>query len=261
MIVWGGFKPGVPYLSSGARYDPHTDRWTPTAATSLPRQQHTAVWTGSQMIVWGGQGISVQNTGWRYDPVADQWSARYDHSAVWTGREMIVWGGTSGVGNPLDTGGRYDPASNTWTPTATGADAARGVYQHSAVWTGTQMIVWAGTPAFGETARNSAYCACPSGTLFYADADGDGFGDAASPGASCDGTIPPGHVLDASDCNDADPSVHPGGIETCNGVDDNCDGQIDEDAAGVESDGTTRTSTTSTTTAKATSATRTTARS
>jgi len=56
---------------------------------------------------------------------------------------MIVWGGS--VGYLVNTGGRYDPANNSWTATATsGAPTAR-VY-HTAVWTGTEMIVWgAGT--------------------------------------------------------------------------------------------------------------------
>ena len=64
---------------------------------------HTAVWTGSEMIVWGGyDGGNVLNTGGRYNPSTDSWTAtsttnapaaRTDHTAVWTGSEMIVWGG------------------------------------------------------------------------------------------------------------------------------------------------------------------------
>src|SRR5437899_1779232 len=71
------------------------------------RSGHTAVWTGSEMIVWGGsgheEGVGGINTGWRYNPATDSWtattrvnapSARRQHTAVWTGSEMIVWGGT-----------------------------------------------------------------------------------------------------------------------------------------------------------------------
>src|SRR5262249_14348667 len=46
------------------------NNWTPTS-TNAPdaRSGHTAVWTGSEMIVWGGQNSSGQmNTGGRYDP-------------------------------------------------------------------------------------------------------------------------------------------------------------------------------------------------
>jgi len=64
------------------------------------------VWTGSEMIVWGGGNVSgLFNDGGRYHPTADSWapvstsgapSARGDHTAVWTGSEMIVWGGDNG---------------------------------------------------------------------------------------------------------------------------------------------------------------------
>jgi len=66
-------------------------------------------------------------------------------------------------------------------------------------------------------------------TIFYADADGDGYGDAGSTTSAC--SAPEGYVTDNTDCNDADAAVNPGATEVCNGVDDNCDGNIDE---GVE---------------------------
>ena len=68
--------------------------------------------------------------------------ARYFHTAVWTGTEMIVWGGEGGGGSYLNTGGTYNPSTDSWTATSlTGAPIAR--YFHTAVWTGTEMIVWA----------------------------------------------------------------------------------------------------------------------
>ena len=52
-------------------------------------------------------------------------SARYRHTAVWTGSEMIIWGGY-GNGTGLNTGGRYDPTTDSWTATSTAnAPAAR----------------------------------------------------------------------------------------------------------------------------------------
>ena len=56
MIVWGGGADGPTYLNTGARYSPSTDSWTATSTTNAPdaRTGHTAVWTGSEMIVWGG---------------------------------------------------------------------------------------------------------------------------------------------------------------------------------------------------------------
>jgi hypothetical protein len=77
------------------------DTWTPTSTTNAPaaRDFHTAVWTGSEMIVWGGYNGGFLNTGGRYDPATDSWTvtsstnaptARNAHTAVWTGSEMIV---------------------------------------------------------------------------------------------------------------------------------------------------------------------------
>ncbi|REJ84275.1 MAG: hypothetical protein DWQ39_10235 [Bacteroidetes bacterium] len=61
---------------------------------------------------------------------------------------------------------------------------------------------------------------------WYADADGDGFGDAGSALLSCE--APAGFVLSNTDCNDSNPQVYPGAFEACNGIDDNCNGTIDE---------------------------------
>ena len=84
------------------------DTWTATSTTNAPsaRSVHTAVWTGSEMIVWGGAVTTTAfNTGGRYNPSTDSWTAtsttnaptaRDCHTAVWTGSEMIVWGGLSG---------------------------------------------------------------------------------------------------------------------------------------------------------------------
>ena len=66
-------------------------------------------------------------------------------------------------------------------------------------------------------------------STWYADADGDGYGDASNTTAAC--SVPSGYGVDASDCDDADGSVHPGADETCDGQDDDCDGTVDEDDA------------------------------
>lgn len=59
-------------------------------------------------------------------------------------------------------------------------------------------------------------------SAFYADRDGDGFGDAASEILAC--VAPEGFVPDASDCDDATIGVHPDAAETCDGTDTNCSG-------------------------------------
>jgi hypothetical protein len=118
MIVWGGWGTGP--LQSGGIYDPATDTWEATPVTDAPpgRSGAKAVWSGSEMIVWGGSPLS--NIGARFNPVTSAWTAtsnidvpqlREDHSAVWTGTQMIVWGGRIpvGINNGTNTGGRYSP--------------------------------------------------------------------------------------------------------------------------------------------------------
>ncbi len=65
-----------------------------------------------------------------------------------------------------------------------------------------------------------------TGTAWYTDGDGDGYGDAATGAVSCD--APGGTVADATDCDDTDAFVSPAALESCNGLDDNCDGSVDD---------------------------------
>ena len=64
---------------------------------------------------------------------------------------------------------------------------------------------------------------------WYIDYDGDGYGSSAYTEVACEPSA--GWLADASDCDDTDAAVSPAGAERCNGLDDNCDGSIDEDAA------------------------------
>jgi MYXO-CTERM domain-containing protein len=65
-------------------------------------------------------------------------------------------------------------------------------------------------------------------TPWFADADGDGFGELAAGVRAC--TAPAGSVATSSDCDDAVATVHPGATELCNGIDDDCDGNVDGNA-------------------------------
>ena len=68
-------------------------------------------------------------------------------------------------------------------------------------------------------------------TTWYADSDGDGFGDASSSTLACE--QPAQHVEDDSDCEDGDAAVNPDASETCNDSDDDCDGLTDDDDPGL----------------------------
>jgi len=69
---------------------------------------------------------------------------------------------------------------------------------------------------------------CDDGLTFYADADGDGYGDAANSLLVADCIVPDDYVLDSTDCNDTNASIYPGTTELLNGADDNCNGIIDD---------------------------------
>lgn len=176
MIVWGG----VHYtsnvvdsrsLNDGASYDPSTDTWAPLPSAGAPsaRYLHSAVWTGTEMIVWGGYSSATSptnplnfqalNTGAAYDPFTRTWraistvnapSARGLHTAVWTGSRMIVWGGDNGRDTDIGGGGIYDPAADKWTPVSTAGEPS-GRDDHTAVWTGSKMVVWGGFSSSTQT--------------------------------------------------------------------------------------------------------------
>jgi hypothetical protein len=130
------------------------ERWQARGLATAPsaRSSHTAVWTGTEMIVWGGYGVSANlNDGGRYDPALNTWtslatggapSPRTGHAAIWNGGEMIVWGGTDGTAIYAD-GARYNPVSNQWLPIPASPLMAARTY-HTAIWSGTEMIVWGG---------------------------------------------------------------------------------------------------------------------
>jgi hypothetical protein len=72
---------------------------------------------------------------------------------------------------------------------------------------------------------------CYPPTNYYLDADGDGYGASGSTAVSvCANATPPaGYVANNTDCNDANPNIHPGVPDaSCNGIDENCDGVADE---------------------------------
>jgi hypothetical protein len=181
MIVWGGTLDGTfPHvLNTGGRYIPGTDSWKATSTTNVPdaREYHTAVWTGSQMIVWGGQGFdaSYLTTGGRYDPSTDSWTATsttnvpdsgINHTAIWSGSEMIIWGGFNDNPGYLNTGGRYCAQSGApFTLTGTGRKV-QGI--------NTVRLTWSGATSTNiDVYRNNALVVTTANDGSYTDSTGD----------------------------------------------------------------------------------------
>lgn len=68
-----------------------------------------------------------------------------------------------------------------------------------------------------------------NGGLYFEDSDGDGYGNPALTQRAC--LQPEGYENNANDCNDADATIYPEATEHCDGLDQDCDTIIDEDAA------------------------------
>ena len=271
MVVWGGVALSDEWTRTGGRYNPETDSWQPTSLLDAPlaRKDFAAVSTGSRMLVWGGDdGTRGTETGGLYDPASDTWTpttlvgapgGRRYHTMVWTGSRALVWGGL-GVPYPypaLDTGGAYDPATNSWTPLST-ANAPAARYDHTAVWTGSRMIVWGGHADSGggryDPATDSWLTLSPvdeppwryghaavwtgSHMLVWG-----GLGDRVyNTGGRyavghADDLDEDGYSLCAGDCDDADATRHPGAAETCDGKDQDCDGLVPPGESDLDADG------------------------
>lgn len=116
----------------------------------LSRTGFASVWTGRQVLLWGGE---VDNgafaDGASYDPAANSWqpiprapiAGRSGAAAVWTGTRLFVWGGGAGSITYQD-GALYDPATRTWRHLPPAPLAARSGAQ--ALWNGRQVVVLGG---------------------------------------------------------------------------------------------------------------------
>lgn len=182
LILWGGDDAEVleetgyadvdPHpVGTGGRYDPASERWVPMSTEHAPsaRYRHTAVWTGDEMIVWGGVSETAIRLadGGRYDPRSDRWRGlsmsglrpRSHHTALWTGTEMIVFGGLGPTDELVSEPLAFNPARDAWRTLST-VDAPSARMGHSAVWTGREMIVWGGhdvrSPGSGNALANGA---------------------------------------------------------------------------------------------------------
>jgi N-acetylneuraminic acid mutarotase len=163
LLVWGGSSGprGATLRADGAAYDPARRAWRPLAAAPLAaRTQHSGVWTGRELLVWGGydhlarNDLHVAGTGAAYDPAHDRWrrlppaplAARAGQAAVWTGREMLLVGGYPAVRTDqvrgYTDGAAYDPAHDRWRRIAPSPPLAGSLVAQHVVWAGDRLLVW-----------------------------------------------------------------------------------------------------------------------
>ena len=165
LVFWTGKhvlvigNPGGSSVPLAAELDEPTGSWTIGSASPLPftvGADTTAVWTGHDVLVVVGTATAL-----RYDPAADTWStmpsppmyADRGMASVWTGTQWLVWGGTNGAAD-FAIGARYDAASNAWTALAASPLSGRRFHSVGAVWTGTEMIIDAGSAGGDRTTGN-----------------------------------------------------------------------------------------------------------
>ena len=119
--------------------------WRPVGPLA-PRQGNIAVWTGHEVVYWGGDRPGRAPEGAAYDPHTDRWrrlsrsplTNRSGAGAVWTGREVVIFGGINGAG-PQNDGAAYDPATDHWR--TIGAGPLSGRVPLAVAWTGAEVLV------------------------------------------------------------------------------------------------------------------------
>ncbi|MCU1390491.1 MAG: hypothetical protein JWL72_3829, partial [Ilumatobacteraceae bacterium] len=175
LIVWGGYgttgTPAAPSATDGtandgAAFDVAAGTWRTLAPGPLSaRSSAASVWTGTELLVWGGvNGSTELSDGAAYDPTLDKWQPiaaggptnTGSPLAVWDGTEMIVIGGSfSGPRDP--SAAAYNPVTDTWRtlahpPGNPQLPIARAVWFDNAVYVlGLGQIPDAPPPVGGRT--------------------------------------------------------------------------------------------------------------
>jgi hypothetical protein len=152
----------------------------PTAPIGA-RHGHAAVWTGREMVIWGGTSdfeTDPFTDGAAYDPTSRTWrklppaplTPRFDPWAYWTGQEMLLFGGSSVDGDFLTDGALWNPAANTWrsipaSPLGPRTGAVVG-------WAGDRLVVWSGNTVLADDAPDDAAAEVKNDGAAYVPATG-----------------------------------------------------------------------------------------
>lgn len=150
--------------------------WCQLAGGNSPRLYHSAVWTGDELLVWGGldggyddPNAAPLDTGLRVNPQTGEIrpmsrvgapSPRHSHFAVWTGTELLVWGGRwqkvdGVVVGRATAGGSYDSSTDSWRALPEPDGVPRTA--ESVAWTGEGLFVWGGDKGDGLVRSGFVY--------------------------------------------------------------------------------------------------------
>jgi hypothetical protein len=168
MIVWGGVDgSGTTYFDDGAAYDPLTNSWSllPAVPAGISgRDAHVSVWTGAELVIWGGQNASPNNLadGVAYSPATNTWR-KLASSALggraWAGAvlarstgEVVVWGGRTTT--EQNDGAAYLAPSDNWKPIA--AAPIVGRLNPVITYLAGDVLVWGGTVSETNPLRDGA---------------------------------------------------------------------------------------------------------
>lgn len=135
--------------------------WVPMPGTGSPPPAETTgpiagVWTGSEMLVWGGySSVTTMSVGtgglvasgalgpWTTIPTAGAPAGRQVYAFAWTGSEFLVWGGYGRPGGFLGDFHGFTPSTGNWRAISTTNGPPPASYGCGA-WTGTGFVVWGG---------------------------------------------------------------------------------------------------------------------
>jgi hypothetical protein len=141
-------------------FNPRADggSWTPIAPVpSTVKAGAVSVWTGREVLFWGGADPLKTTPGSAYDPATDAWRTlppapiapdRSGTPFTWTGTELIVWGGYLTGSRDVqrsgsaEGGAAFSPTTNEWRilPEAPIAPRSGAAF----AWTGSEFVVWGG---------------------------------------------------------------------------------------------------------------------
>lgn len=168
--VSGSLVQGSPAVREATAAQLMSGHWSALPAAPIaPHYDADVVWSGNELLVWGGQGFRTEKplgTGAAFDPRTRTWrvlptgplGGRDGAAAVWTGTGMFVWGGYTSESPQTyrvsNTGAVYLPASNSWRRLPAAPLSARA--RPLVVWTGHAVILLGGDPAV-SSGQQSTY--------------------------------------------------------------------------------------------------------